>query len=87
MNLTKPSKLLYMSYSGISADGKSMNPAYLIGKIKALFPDIKERRPAADPIDRQIMSIDDAVVYVSEKARVHALAVCRYTRIGHIQKL
>lgn len=72
MNLTKPSRLLYMSYSGISADGKSMNPAYLIGKIKALFPDLKERRPAEDPIDKQIMSLEDAKTYVSEKARDYA---------------
>lgn len=72
MNLTKPSKLLYMSYSGISSDGKSMNPAYLIGKIKALFPELKEYKPQAEPIGRQIMTLSDAKVYVSSKARDYA---------------
>ena len=72
MNLTKPTRLLYMSYSGISADGKSMNPAYLIGKIKSLFPMLKEIKPQADPIAKQILSLSDAKSYVSEKAREYA---------------
>ncbi|WP_408070483.1 PD-(D/E)XK nuclease family protein [Butyrivibrio sp. JL13D10] len=38
MNLTKPSDRLYLSFAHLDPDGKSIRPAYLIGKIKMLFP-------------------------------------------------
>lgn len=37
MNLTKPSEKLFLSYSKVSSDGKSLRPAYLIQDIKRLF--------------------------------------------------
>ncbi|WP_044915544.1 PD-(D/E)XK nuclease family protein [Butyrivibrio sp. WCE2006] len=51
MNLTKPSDKLYLSYAHIDNDGKSIRPAYLIGKIKALFPDVTYER-----YDRSVQS-------------------------------
>ncbi len=42
MNLTKPSKGLLLSYSHLTPDGKSIGPAYIIGKIKGFFPDVEE---------------------------------------------
>ena len=44
MNLTKPSDRLYLSYAHIDPDGKSIRPAYLIGKVKALFPGVSIQR-------------------------------------------
>ena len=41
MNLTKPSEYLYLSWSKVSGDGKSLRPAYLISDIRRLFPDIE----------------------------------------------
>ena len=38
MNLTKPSKRLYVSYSKVSTDGKSLRPAYLVKELRKLFP-------------------------------------------------
>ncbi len=38
MNLTKPSEKLYVSYSKVSPDGKSMRPAYLVQEIRKLYP-------------------------------------------------
>ncbi len=38
MNLTKPSKRLYITYSALGEDGKTIRVSYLIGKLKALFP-------------------------------------------------
>lgn len=72
MNLTRPSRALYISYSNISADGKSMNPAYLCGKLKALFPMLKERMPEKFPIEDQILTIDDSRSYMSDKIREYA---------------
>ena len=37
MNLTKPSEKLFLSYSKVSVDGKSLRPAYLIQDVKRLF--------------------------------------------------
>ena len=51
LNLTKPSKYLYLSYSRMSSDGKSIRPAYLISEIQKRFPKIQvideENRPLA----------------------------------------
>ena len=38
MNLTKPSKRLYLTYAGLGDDGKAIRVSYLIGKLKAIFP-------------------------------------------------
>lgn len=43
LNLTKPSKYLYLSYSRASAEGKALRPSYLAGTLKKLFPSIKVR--------------------------------------------
>lgn len=40
MNLTKPTEYLYLSYAKVSADGKSLRPAYLIQDIRRLFPEL-----------------------------------------------
>lgn len=38
MNLTKPSDLLFLSWSKLSSDGKSLRPSYLIQDVRRLFP-------------------------------------------------
>jgi len=40
MNLTKPSEKLYLTYAAVGEDGKTIRTSYLIGKIKALFPQL-----------------------------------------------
>ena len=51
MNLTKPSEYLYLSWSKVSGDGKTLRPAYLVQDIRRLFlravPRDEEQRPAA----------------------------------------
>lgn len=41
MMLTKPGERLYISYASVSADGKSLRPAYLIRDIRKLYPGLK----------------------------------------------
>lgn len=41
--MCKPSERLYLSYSGMSADGKSLRPSSLISQVKKLFPSITVR--------------------------------------------
>ena len=38
LNLTKPSKMLYLTYSRMGTDGKGQNPSYLIRTITRMFP-------------------------------------------------
>lgn len=38
LNLTKPSKQLYLSYSRANAKGEALLPSYLVGELKKLFP-------------------------------------------------
>src|SRR5699024_11002973 len=40
MNLTKPSEYLFLSWAKVSADGKTLRPAYLIQDIRRMFPNI-----------------------------------------------
>lgn len=40
LHMTKPTEELAVSFSKVSAEGKSMRPAYLIAELKKLFPDI-----------------------------------------------
>lgn len=40
LNLTKPSRKLYLSYSQSNAKGESLSPAYLIGTMKKLYPEL-----------------------------------------------
>lgn len=41
MNLTKPTEYLSLSFSKVSADGKTLRPAYLIQDLKRLFTKLK----------------------------------------------
>lgn len=41
MMLTKPGERLYLSYASVSADGKSLRPAYLIRDIRKLYPGLE----------------------------------------------
>lgn len=41
LNLTKPSERLYIYYSKMSADGKSIRPSYLVQEMCSLYPGLK----------------------------------------------
>lgn len=40
LNLTKPSRGLYLSLSAVGSDGKSLRPAYLISVMQEMFPSL-----------------------------------------------
>ncbi|MDR0853394.1 MAG: PD-(D/E)XK nuclease family protein [Clostridiales Family XIII bacterium] len=41
-NLSKPTKLLYVSYSSSDEEGAALRPAQIVGRLKKMFPDIEE---------------------------------------------
>lgn len=71
MNMTKPSHALYLSYSRIGSDGKTLRPSYLIDTIKTLFPNAcKENIARVTKRDvEQIQGKKDAFPYVAEELR------------------
>lgn len=40
LNMTKPQEKLYITYSKLSEDGKSLRPSYIVESIHKLFPDL-----------------------------------------------
>ena len=44
MNMTKPSHKLYLSYSRINSQGKSIRPSYLIETIRRIFPGMEVKK-------------------------------------------
>lgn len=77
MLLTKPSNELYISYAGLSRDGKSLNPSYLIKTVRRMFPHIITGYPAggimnrvynpATGYDELTAGIQDAVINYSDE--------------------
>ena len=75
MNLTKPTDRLYLSYAELDGDGKSMRPAYLIGKITALFPNITVKRPEEDDFVSQTACVKDSMYSLSDMLRYYAMGL------------
>lgn len=73
MNMTKPSERLYLSFSRINSDGKSIRPSYLIDTIRKLFPEltIKKSGVMEKPL-MQIVGKKDGLTLLSEELRDYA---------------
>lgn len=73
MNMTKPSQKLYLSFSRISSQGKSIRPSYLIDVIRKLFPMLEIRKSAQERADlSQIIGPEDGLEFVAGKLREYA---------------
>ena len=69
MNLTKPSEYLYLSWSKVSAEGKSIRPAYLINDIRRLFPDLQVADEEKRKISGRELSKKTGILAVAEGVR------------------
>ena len=70
MNLTKPSRHLYLSYAVTEDDGSSLRPAYLIGEIRRIFPKLEERQECRG----RILALEDAKTRIATMLREYASA-------------
>lgn len=70
--MTKPTELLYLSYSKVDNEGKSIRPAYLINTVIRLFPDIEIDQPQLRTIEEQIESPQDTLAYLVTLLRRYA---------------
>lgn len=75
MNMTKPSRRLYLSYSKINNAGKSIRPAYLIDTVKNLFPEIKVDYPERRSALEQIVTPKEGAGYLAEGLREYVTGV------------
>lgn len=68
MNLTKPSDKLYLSYAAMEDDGSTLRPAYLVGELQKIFPNL------------EILASDLAGAILSEQDAKERMAtlLCQY---------
>ncbi len=53
LTMTKPSDHLYLLWSGVSGEGKSMRPCYLVGHLQKLFPKAAQtHQDSLSPMER-----------------------------------
>lgn len=69
LNMTKPKERLYVTYHKINGDGKSLNPSFLIGKLKTLFPKLTIRDE--DDLGEDIAKVlgDEGLNYLADGLR------------------
>ena len=72
LNMTKPSDLLYLSFAGMSGEGKALRPAYLIAAIRQLFPKLSIEYPEKAPVISQIMTPQAGLPYLAGALREYA---------------
>lgn len=75
MNMTKPSRRLYLAYSKMNSAGKSLRPAYLIDTVKKLFPQIRTEYPQLRSALEQIVTVKEGAGYLAEGLREYAAGV------------
>jgi len=72
LNLTKPSERLYLSFSGVGSEGKTMRPSYLIRTIEKIFPGIEIQQPQEVPVTEQLVTGKQGLDYLAHGLREYA---------------
>uniref|UniRef100_UPI004056CD39 helicase-exonuclease AddAB subunit AddB n=1 Tax=Acetatifactor sp. TaxID=1872090 RepID=UPI004056CD39 len=72
LNMTKPSRRLYLSYSKMNRAGKSIRPAYLIDTVRKIFPNIEVQYPQNRNAIEQIVTPGEGLRYLAEGLREYA---------------
>lgn len=70
--MTKPTEHLYLSYSKVDSEGKSIRPAYLISTVSKLFPSLVIEQPEFLEITEQMESPADSMEYLVKLLRSYA---------------
>lgn len=73
MNMTKPSERLYLSFSRLSSQGKTIRPSYLVDMIRKLFPHLTvERAEERGGITERIVGKRDGLTFLAQELREYA---------------
>ncbi len=69
LNMTKPSESLYLSYSKLNGQGKSIRPSYLVDMVLKMFPNISVQYPQNRRSIEQIVTPKEGMRYLAEGLR------------------
>jgi ATP-dependent helicase/nuclease subunit B len=69
LNMTKPSEKLYLSYSKLSSQGKSIRPAYLVDMVLDMFPGMKVQYSVNEGSALSIVTPGEGKRYLAEGLR------------------
>lgn len=69
LNLTKPSKRLYLSYAKMNSEGKSILPAYLIDQIRKMYPTLSVEKPRNDSVLEKMITPKVGMRYLANDLR------------------
>ncbi len=72
LNMTKPSRRLYLGYSKVNSAGKSIRPAYLVDVVKKIFPGLTVEYPQQRSILEQIVTGQEGAGYLARGLREYA---------------
>ncbi len=64
LNMTKPSDRLYVTYSMVNSDGKSLRSSYLLGTLQHMFPDLVTAKPAETECERDVLTPENGIRYL-----------------------
>lgn len=69
LNMTKPKDKLYLTYHKVNGEGKSVNPSFLIGKLKQLFPKLAIMNEDESKEDMEHILRDNGLSFLAEGLR------------------
>lgn len=69
LNMTKPKNKLYITYHKVNDEGKAVNPSFLIGKLKQLFPKLSMKNEDEEIQDVEHVLRDDGLSCLAEGLR------------------
>ena len=75
LNLTKPSEQLFLSYSKMNREGKSIRPSYLIDMVRKMFPVMTVEYPQNRSALEQIGTYGEGTRFLAEELREYAEGV------------
>ncbi|MDR0817808.1 MAG: exodeoxyribonuclease V subunit gamma, partial [Clostridiales Family XIII bacterium] len=67
-NLSKPARLLYVSYSAANESGRDIRPSQIFTRLQKMFPNVAVLTELPDPLDA-IQHPDEALEHLADKLR------------------
>lgn len=72
MNMTKPTEQLLLSYSKVNGEGKSIRPAYLVGTIQKMYPNLKIEKGGVHSLTEKLVTAKSGIPYLVAMLRDYA---------------
>ncbi len=66
LNVTKPKERLYVTFSKVNADGKSLRRSYFIGTLLHMFPDLRVREPEELLSEENVLTPESGIPFFLE---------------------